>query len=104
MRRRLVVGWAVLALASFGSLAGVGAPPIGAAVPAPTPCVGCYVPALNTSWQIQLTGTINRSVNATLFDVDLFDTPAPTIAALHAKGRKVSCYFSALKKQLALGA
>ena len=95
MRRHLVMGWAALALAAFSSLSGLEASPVGAAVPAPTPCVGCYVPSPNTSWQIQLTGTINRSVNATLFDVDLFDTPASTIAALHAKGRKVSCYFSA---------
>ena len=29
------------------------------------------------------------------YDVDLFDTPASTIAALHAAGRKVICYFSA---------
>ncbi len=66
-----------------------------ASVPPPTPCVGCYVPAARTSWQIQLTGTINQNVNASLFDVDLFDTPATTVAALHAKGRKVACYFSA---------
>ena len=95
MRRRQLVSLAVIAVASFGSLTGVEASPVGAAVPPPSACVGCYVPAPRTSWQIQLTGTINRSVNATLFDVDLFDTPAPTIAALHAKGRKVSCYFSA---------
>jgi hypothetical protein len=34
-------------------------------------------------------------VAAAVYDVDLFDTPASTIAALHAAGRKVICYFSA---------
>jgi hypothetical protein len=34
-------------------------------------------------------------VNATAYDIDLFDTPAATIAALHTAGRKVICYFSA---------
>jgi hypothetical protein len=33
--------------------------------------------------------------NASVFDVDLFDTPASTISALQAKGIKVICYFSA---------
>ncbi len=32
---------------------------------------------------------------AQVYDVDLFDTPAETIAALHKLGRKVICYFSA---------
>jgi hypothetical protein len=68
-----------------------------AAPPAPTPCVGatCWTPPANTSWQIQLQGKIKTTFNARLYDVDLFDTPTATIAALHAAGRKVACYFSA---------
>ena len=66
-----------------------------AALPSPQPCVGCYVPAPVTSWQLQLQGRIKETVPATLFDVDLFDTPTATIARLHAAGRKVACYFSA---------
>ena len=30
-----------------------------------------------------------------MFDVDLFDTPATTVASLHALGHKVVCYVSA---------
>jgi hypothetical protein len=67
-----------------------------AAPPAPTPCVGvCWTPPANTSWQIQLQGKLKTTVNARLYDVDLFDTPAATVTALHAAGHKVSCYFSA---------
>lgn len=49
--------------------------------------------APGTSWQWQLTGTIDTSVDAGVFDLDLFDTPQGTIDALHASGRKVICYF-----------
>jgi len=51
-----------------------------------------WKPAVGTSWQWQLTGTIDTSVNAAVYDVDGFDVPASTVAALHAKGRKVVCY------------
>jgi hypothetical protein len=46
-----------------------------------------------TSWQWQLTGTIDTTVDAGVFDLDLFETPQATIDALHASGRKVICYF-----------
>lgn len=52
-------------------------------------------PAPKTSWQVQLTGAINTSVNAQVFEVDLFDAPEGKIKTLHGKGRKVICYFSA---------
>jgi hypothetical protein len=73
--------------------------PIGSAAtapPAPVPCTGsCWVPPARTSWQIQLQGKLKTTFDAALYDVDLFDTPTSTIAALHAAGRKVACYFSA---------
>jgi hypothetical protein len=49
--------------------------------------------APGTSWQWQITGTIDTTVDAGVFDIDLFETPQPTIDALHASGRKVICYF-----------
>jgi hypothetical protein len=80
----------------LAALAPTLAPSPAGAAPAPVPCVGaCWVPPANTSWQIQLQGKIKTTVNARLYDVDLFDTPTVTVAALHAAGRKVSCYFSA---------
>jgi hypothetical protein len=51
-------------------------------------------PALNTRWQWQLTTPIDQSVDAIMYDVDLFDTPASVVDALHAQGRKVVCYIS----------
>jgi len=48
-----------------------------------------------TTWQWQLTGTIETAVDVTMFDVDLFDAPGATIDLLHAAGRVVVCYFSA---------
>ncbi|MGJ3626355.1 endo alpha-1,4 polygalactosaminidase [Sphingomonas sp. MMS24-JH45] len=45
-------------------------------------------------WQWQLSGTINASYTAAVYDIDLFDAPSTTIAALHGAGRRV-VYFSA---------
>jgi endo-alpha-1,4-polygalactosaminidase (GH114 family) len=52
-----------------------------------------FQPRPGMSWQIQLTGDIDLSVDAEVFDLDLFETSASDIAALHAAGRKVVCYF-----------
>lgn len=52
-------------------------------------------PAPGLSWQWQLRGPIDTSVDADVFDVDLFDTPRETIEELQARGRKVICYFNA---------
>jgi len=52
-------------------------------------------PTPGTSWQIQLQGELDTSIDAQVYDVDLFDTTQANIDALHAKGRKVICYFSA---------
>lgn len=54
-----------------------------------------WIPPAHTTWQWQLSGRLDTSVAADLYDVDLFDTPASTVAALHARGTRVACYFSA---------
>jgi hypothetical protein len=56
---------------------------------------GIWHPPPGTTWQWQLTGTIDTSVDAEMYDIDLFDTPQGTIDALHAAGRIVICYLSA---------
>ena len=57
-----------------------------------------YRPSVATTWNIQLqannTHPLNTSYAVDLYDVDLFDTDSAAIAALHADGRKVICYFS----------
>src|SRR5437588_5570608 len=53
-----------------------------------------WIPAPNTSWQWQLTGAVDQSVNVTMYDIDLFNNTASAVASLHAQGRKVVCYVS----------
>lgn len=50
-----------------------------------TPAI--WKPPLNTPWQWQLDGVIDQTVNAVMFDIDLFDTEASLVAALRAQGR-----------------
>lgn len=54
-----------------------------------------------TSWQWQLTGTIDTTVldkstsSKKMYDIDVFDVPQTTITTLKNKGIYVVCYFSA---------
>jgi hypothetical protein len=58
--------------------------------------IDIWVPAKSTSWQWQLTGLpVDQTIDATLYDIDLFDNPASVVASLHARGRRVVCYMSA---------
>ncbi len=52
-------------------------------------------PGVVTSWQLQLTTPVDQTVDAALYDIDLFDNDASVVAALHARGRRVVCYLSA---------
>lgn len=60
-----------------------------------TPSGPIWRPAPGVSWQWQLTGTLDLTVDASLYDVDLFDTSAATVEALHRAGRHVVCYLDA---------
>jgi hypothetical protein len=52
-----------------------------------------FKPAVGSSWHIQYAGELDMNVDAQLYDIDLYDTPVERIDELHAKGRKVICYF-----------
>jgi hypothetical protein len=54
-----------------------------------------WIPPPNTTWQWQLTTPVDLSVDAQLFDIDLFDNAASVVGALHARGRHVACYLDA---------
>jgi hypothetical protein len=54
-----------------------------------------WIPAPGTTWQWQLSGRLDRSVKAEMYDIDLFDTSAATVASLHRRGRHVVCYLDA---------
>jgi hypothetical protein len=71
------------------------APPAWAALPDPEPCEGCWAPDPVTSWQWQLQGEIDTSVDVQMYDVDGFETRAATVQTLHDDGRAVVCYLSA---------
>jgi hypothetical protein len=56
---------------------------------------GIWRPSPGTTWQWQLSGTVDTSVDAEMFDLDLFETPEAVVAELHERGRVVVCYMSA---------
>jgi hypothetical protein len=63
--------------------------------PSSQPPGGHWTPSPGTTWQWQLSGSMDTTVDATVYDVDGFDTSAAQVAALHAQGRRVICYLSA---------
>lgn len=67
----------------------------GVELPDPVPCDGCWIPEPGTSWQWQLQGRIDTSVDVQMVDVDAFDASARLVERLHEDGRAVVCYVSA---------
>lgn len=53
-----------------------------------------WIPTAGESYQIQYDGKLDLSVNAQIYDLDMFDTKASVVSRLHAMGRKVVCYIS----------
>ena len=84
MRRAIAVAVA-LALGACGAQSAE--PPAAAA--------GIWKPRPGVSWQIQLQGKVSLRHRARVYTVDGADSPASLVRSLHARGRKVVCYFSA---------
>jgi hypothetical protein len=86
----------LLVALAFLPLLGVAAPTHARARQATCPASssqGIWHPATTTApWQWQLQGRIDTGVPACIFDVDGFETPAATVAALHRHGARVVCY------------
>lgn len=61
----------------------------------PTAGAAWWAPTKGTDWQWQLSGTMDTSVASPVFDIDGEDATMSLVAALHAKGARVICYFSA---------
>ena len=105
--RHLTITLASLFLLSCGEDSVVTPPPaaeVPAPAPAPTPsptaspsgeAAEWYRPAAGIDWHWQLTGSLDMSLPVAVYDIDLYETPKPTIEALQARGVKVICYFSA---------
>lgn len=65
-----------------------------AAAPAAAPAI--WQPKTGIKWQIQLENAVEDiSMDADIFDIDMFDNTAAKISEIHKKGAKVICYFSA---------
>ncbi|MEU8890970.1 endo alpha-1,4 polygalactosaminidase [Streptomyces sp. NPDC048442] len=69
-------------------------PAPGPSEPKPRPTGPRWQPRPGLAWQWQLSGKLDLSVDVPVYDVDGHTTSAETVAALHAKGRKVICYLS----------
>ena len=54
-----------------------------------------WTPSLGDRFQSQLSGSPDRTIRASVYDLDVFETTAADVAALHAKGRHVVCYIDA---------
>ncbi len=55
-----------------------------------------WVPAQGTTWQWQLgSEAVDQSVEAQMYDIDLFENSAGVVSSLHAQGRHVVCYLDA---------
>jgi len=75
-----------------------GSAPAGGKLPAPVPCRSCWRPSLKESWQIELSANPDSPyLPVRMIELDGFDTPAATVAALHRSlpGRGVVCYIDA---------
>ncbi|GAB3989507.1 endo alpha-1,4 polygalactosaminidase [Actinoallomurus acanthiterrae] len=94
MRHRYVL-FTLMAL-SLAGCSGTGAKDVSAhgASSATAQAASWWRPKAGVSWQWQLSGKIDTSVKASVFDVDMFETPKSTVTALHKQGRKVICYVS----------
>ncbi|MCA9569567.1 MAG: endo alpha-1,4 polygalactosaminidase, partial [Myxococcales bacterium] len=60
----------------------------------PEPFAGPGIPA-GVSWQWQITGTVDTSLDVDVYDVDLFELTDAVRDAIHARGSTLVCYFSA---------
>ena len=54
-----------------------------------------WTPKPGVSWQWQLSGKVDTSVRAKVFDIDGEDSPRALVKELRAKGARVICYISA---------
>ncbi|PIE05588.1 MAG: endo alpha-1,4 polygalactosaminidase [Sorangium cellulosum] len=55
-----------------------------------------WSPPPGTTWQWQLTDyPVDTTLDVSMYDVDLFDTPIETLTQLHERSAVVICYFSA---------
>jgi hypothetical protein len=69
--------------------------PAGPTTVAPPTNRPIWRPAPRSALQIQLSGAVDLSADAPVYEIDGEHNDASVVAALHARGRKVICYFDA---------
>jgi hypothetical protein len=96
VNRALGVAVAVLlALGGCGAGTSNGTTAGDGAAPATADPAGRWRPEPGTTWQYQLSGELDLSVDAAVYDVDWETTTAAQVQQLHAAGRRVVCYVNA---------
>ncbi|MBD0709636.1 MULTISPECIES: endo alpha-1,4 polygalactosaminidase [unclassified Streptomyces] len=58
----------------------------------PGAAAGRWRPRPGLTWQWQLNGKVDPSVDVAVYDIDAFENTAEDVARLHRAGRKVICY------------
>ncbi|GIV98029.1 MAG: endo alpha-1,4 polygalactosaminidase [Herpetosiphonaceae bacterium] len=94
MYRSILAGLVIIVLVALAC--GESRPPaVSSRVTEPAAAEERWRPAVGATWQWQLSGLpIDQTVVASIYDVDLFETSATTVAELKAQGRRVICYIS----------
>lgn len=70
------------------------AEPISPWYSSPVPAGSTWRPEAGDTFQLQFSGDLDLSVQADVYDLDLFDTEASTVAELHDRDTRVVCYIS----------
>lgn len=70
-------------------------PSAGARTGGPAVPAGRWRPRVGQTWQWQLSGPLDLTVAADVYDLDAFTTTAEQVATLHRAGRHVICYVNA---------
>ncbi len=91
----MVVASVAACSAGGGSTSPTTGPGVSTSLAPATTMPAIWQPRRGTTWQWQLSGTLSTTVDAQVYDVDLFETPASAVASLHAAGHRVVCYLSA---------
>jgi hypothetical protein len=68
---------------------------LGLAAPEGAGAASYWTAPVNATWQWQLSVPIDQTVDASVYDIDLFENEASVVASLHAQGRHVICYMDA---------
>jgi hypothetical protein len=79
----------------LGALLALALLALGFAAPQVAGAASYWTAPLYSTWQWQLSVPVDQTVDASVYDIDLFENEASVVASLHAQGRHVICYMDA---------